>query len=208
MHWLAQAAAAVFTATVLSSCSTAPTGTPVSKASGDGPEIVVLRPVDAEGKLVKDWNVRPVRGNAEMSCTKATASPYAVDPGVVTGCAPNPDNAFACWIVEKRPGTVCLAAPFNPKNRLVVQFPSAPHGAPTAPPASPIPVALELDDGTLCAPVEDSRYRCGTSTDVERDSDEGWKVLAGKRQVAKEYYLGIAEDRVNLALEAGAISSW
>jgi hypothetical protein len=200
MHWLAKAAIAVTAATVLSSCSTASVGTPTNNASEDGPEIVVLRPVDGEGKLTSEWNVRPVRGNAEMSCVGAKASPYAVDAGVVTDCAPNPDNTLACWIAKEVPGTVCVTAPFHPKNRFVVQFPTAAHGAPAAPPKSPVPVALELDNGMLCSPIDPTRYRCGTSGEAVAAKEGLWTLEDPKRQVVRTYFFGIAEDEANLAL--------
>ncbi len=200
MHWLAKAAIAVTTTTVLSSCSTASVESLTVDSSPDGPEIVVLRPVDGEGKLTSEWNVRPVRGNAEMSCVGAKSSPYSVDAGVVTDCAPNPDNTLACWIAEDVPGTVCVIAPFHPKNRFVVQFPTAAHSAPTAPPKSPVPVALELDNGTLCTPLNTHRYRCGTSGEAVATDDGVWKLDDSKRQVVRTYFFGIAEDEANLAL--------
>ena len=198
MHWLAKAAIAVIAATGLSSCTTAPVSTPVDNASSDGPETVVLRPVDGSGKLAAEWNIRPVRGNAEMSCAAAEASPYAVDAGVVTGCAPNTDDTLACWISEDVPGTVCVTTPFHPKNRYVLQFPTAAHGAPTAPPQTPVPVALELDNGTLCTPIDKQRYHCGTSGEVAA-SDGGWDIDDPKRQVVRTYFFGIAEAEASLA---------
>jgi hypothetical protein len=152
--------------------------------------VVVLRPVDSAGKLAPGWKVRPIRGNVAMSCSTAKPSPYAVDAGVGTGCSPNPDNTLACWLVTPMPGTLCLIEPFDPKSRLVVQFPNALPGPALMAPTSPMPIAIDLDNGIRCSPLTPERYRCTNGLEATRD-DGRWAALPGGLRVATTYYLGV-----------------
>jgi hypothetical protein len=188
MHGLAKAGAAFVVASALASCAHVSPGQPA--AQGDGTDVVVLRPVDSSGKLAPGWHVRPIRGNLEMNCSTAQPSPYSVDAGVGTGCSPNPDHTLACWLVTTTPGTLCLTEPFDPKNRLVVQFPTALHGSALTAPTTPVPIAIDLDNGIRCAPTAPDRYLCSNGLVAARN-DGHWEPLPGNLRVATTYYLGV-----------------
>ncbi|WP_018161035.1 hypothetical protein [Smaragdicoccus niigatensis] len=190
MHGPAKAGAAFLVASALASCAHVSPGQPNAVAHGDGTAVVVLRPVDSSGKLAHGWQVRPIRGNLAMSCSTAQPSPYAVDAGVGTGCSPNSDHTLACWLVTPMPGTLCLTEPFDPKKRFVVQFPNALHGPALMAPSTPVPIALELDNGIRCSPVTPDRYRCANGLEATRD-DGRWATLPGNLHVATTYYLGV-----------------
>ncbi|MGH3676972.1 MAG: vWA domain-containing protein [Mycobacterium sp.] len=195
---------------------------PTSSAAGTGagssaePEIVVLKPVDAEGDPHEGWTTDDSRRNDTIECSYGTPSPYDVTDGV-RFCGATADSGDACWPTSGA-YILCLQDPFSNVLHLVgaegLSTPREPLED------EPIPFGLVLDDGTTCRariggswPVPDERpdlvgwYGCdgarwnaiwGGESAFEKGPD-GWTVIVGpsdghltEHKVVKAMYVGVA----------------
>jgi hypothetical protein len=174
-----------------------------------GPEVIVLRPVDAQGNVQSGWQQDSQdRGGSPIDCSYGSPSRYDVG-GAVRSCGATADSGDACWPAADSDHVLCVRDPFTakvdllPAAGLTTPRKSAEHGY--------TPFALVLDDGRRCrariggawdSPVEHpdwvGYYGCGSSaTDftavwaprdetglgdgITRDHD-GWSVTVGAAQ--------------------------
>ncbi|WP_232423275.1 hypothetical protein [Mycobacterium sp. 155] len=114
----------------------------------NGPEVIVLRPVDAQGNVQTGWRLNVEdRGNDPIDCSLGLPSRYDVG-GSVRSCGGTADSGDACWPAADNDHVLCVRDPFT---NVVDLIPAS--GLSTArKPArhSYIPFALVLDDGTRC----------------------------------------------------------
>lgn len=190
-------------------CRCAPKAAPVS---GAGTETVVLKPVDVHGNVTAGWLKDTTRSRSEVDCTHGGASPYAVTGGV-WACPPTSAAADACWPTAAGNYVLCLVDPFS---RTLSMYSAPGTASPEPSTGAPIPMALELDDGTRCratwggswgkrgGPVyacegEQGIWRApGRPDGIERRTD-GWVVDVGSdsgptdtpHRVKTAYFVGM-----------------
>ncbi|MCW2522555.1 MAG: hypothetical protein JWO63_890 [Frankiales bacterium] len=110
---------------------------------------VILRPVDAAGRLASGYTLSDQPGTPVDCGQSSTASPSlaAVDDDILF-CAPTALSATACWKASTPSSVLCLSDPFS---TVVRQLPlTSPVPAVTAP-VKPQPLGLLLDDGRRCS---------------------------------------------------------
>jgi hypothetical protein len=131
--------------------STATTGPAKSSTSsttaGGRSQVVVVRPVTANGKLAANFSVGAPAGNSVDCTTSVQASPAAVDDNILF-CAPDSAYAIACWTASYQTGSLlCLQFPWSTTLTAVTVATPPPHAQA---PATPRPLGLTLDDGDHC----------------------------------------------------------
>lgn len=184
----------------------------------DNPEIIVLRPVDAQGTIQNGWTASDA-GDSPIDCSFGSASPYDVS-GTARWCGASADMGDACWKADDA-HVLCLHDPFSDK---LSRHPATGLGKPREAPTSEVrPIALLLDDGNQCrariggawaSPAEHpdwvGHYSCtngaiwapavkdGKNDAIKKDF-WGWSVMAGpydghisSHKVTKAYFVGIA----------------
>lgn len=106
-------------------------------------EVITAVAVGAKGQPVNGFQVANRQGSPNLSACPGP-SPAAVDKDIYS-CEPDQAAAQVCW---PAPGSVlCIADPWSKALR---RFPS-PGALPAVDaPATPMPFALQLDDGTRC----------------------------------------------------------
>lgn len=171
-----------------------------------GPEVIVLRPVDAQGNVQDGWQERtPSRGSSPIDCSYGEPSPYDVGSSI-RFCGSTADSADACWSAADTDHVLCVRDPFTKVVDLLaadgLSSPRKPaeHGYQ--------PFGLVLDNGRQCrariggawsSPVEHpdwvGYFGCGssprdftavwappdssgTSGGITRN-DDGWSVMVG-----------------------------
>ncbi|WP_199178205.1 hypothetical protein [Mycobacterium hubeiense] len=180
------------------------------------PDVIVLKPVDAEGNIQSGWVLDRSRSGERIDCSFGSPSPYDKTAGV-RSCGGNADSGDACWPANDGAHVLCLVDPFSNVLYLVgAQDLSMPRKSSTE---DPTPFALVLDDGTQCRariggawPTQKERpdwvgyYGCGDDGAVWgpqgggiKKGFGGWTVEIGTEdgpltthKVAKVYYVGVA----------------
>ncbi len=118
--------------------------------SGAEPEIVVLKPVDAQGNVQPGWSKDDSRRDSPIDCAMAgiaSASPYDVTSGV-RWCGATADSGDACWPTAGGAYVLCLQDAFSKSLKLIAATGATAPLEPRS--ADPRPMALVLDDGTRC----------------------------------------------------------
>jgi hypothetical protein len=111
------------------------------------PDIVILKPVDAQGNIVAGWIESVSRSTDHIDCSFGSPSRYDKTAGV-RSCGSTADSADACWPATDRNHVLCLTDPFSNVVYLIgANGLTTPRKALTG---DPIPFALLLDDGTQC----------------------------------------------------------
>lgn len=127
-----------------------PDGVPDWARQPGGPEVEILRPVDAAGALQPGWDVEQVP--ARISCQESSGDPYpsyaAVEAGTVECSGTTADSAKNCWPDATGRNALCLRDPFG---RTLVEIPS-PHVLTGQQPSSePRVIGVELANGEQCS---------------------------------------------------------
>jgi Ca-activated chloride channel family protein len=127
-------------------CRCAPKGGS-SPPSAAGPEIVVLKPVDANGNTQAGWTKDSSDRDSLIDCSFGGASPFDMTEGV-RFCGGTADSGDACWPTANNAYVLCLWDPFD----TVLHLRSAAGlSTPRSPQIhEPWPIGLLLDDGTQC----------------------------------------------------------
>jgi hypothetical protein len=112
----------------------------------DGPEIVVLKPVDSQGNVQAGWTVSHSRGSQPIDCSFGTPSPFDKTDGV-RWCGATADDGAACWPADSSHVLCVFDAFSNVVDLVVAQGLSTPRKPDTT---GAHPFALILDDGTQC----------------------------------------------------------
>lgn len=106
-------------------------------------EVITAVAVGARGQPVNGYRVANRQGSPNLTAC-AAPSPAAVGKNIYS-CEPDQAAAEVCW---PAPGSVlCVADPWS---KMLRRFPSPGALAAVDPPATPMPFALQLDDGTRC----------------------------------------------------------
>lgn len=121
-------------------------------------EIVTLRPVTAAGEPAAGWSVTP-GGSTPVAC--GYPSPAATGNGIHY-CSPTSSSADVCW---PRPGGATVLCLIEPWQQTLYENPAQDAAVAVTAVAEPIPLALELADGTRC------RLRNGGSWSARTDDD-------------------------------------
>ena len=113
------------------------------------PEIVVLRPVDAQGNVQAGWTKDDSRRDSPIDCAfgSASPSPYDVTSGV-RWCGGTADSGDACWPTAGGAYVLCLRDPFSKSLALIAATGATVPLEPRE--GDPRPIGLVLDDGTQC----------------------------------------------------------
>ncbi|GAA2405846.1 hypothetical protein GCM10009856_13280 [Mycolicibacterium llatzerense] len=186
--------------------------------TGDnGPNITVLKPVDAQGNPQPGWEVDETRRGDSIDCSFGGASRYDVSTSV-RFCGATADSGDACWPADQT-HVLCVVDAFS---KVLHRVGAVGLGIPRKPlEGDPRPFALVLDDGTKCQarnggawsrqkeqPEWYGYFSCDgvqnnaawgpDGKDIDKDSD-GWHVFVGpydghltKHKVAEAYYVGVA----------------
>lgn len=131
---IAAAALAALIGLAATGCHT-PTG-------GPGTEVVHVVPVDRDGQPVDGYRVT-AEGGLVDDCTNPSPSAVADD---IYLCFPYAAGAYQCWPSPPE-SMLCLYDPTERQLRRVTYTGELPEVYPIA---TPEPLALRLDDGTLC----------------------------------------------------------
>ena len=190
-------------------------------AAGASPELVVLKPVDAQGNTKAGWQKDLTERYFPIDCSSGSPSPYDVGSGVLL-CGGVASMGDACWPTAQGTYVLCLRDPFRPVLNLLAA--TQPVTAPHAQSDERYPIGIELDDGTQCRAVTGAifggpssphglpTYWCrgssgfigvwGTSPSDWHGINRGpggWSVQMGSadgplvsRGVKKIYYVGLA----------------
>jgi hypothetical protein len=181
----------------------------------NGPDVVVLEPVDAQGNVQSGWVQDSSRSGERIDCSFGSPSRYD-KTAAVRDCGATADAGDACWPAADSVHVLCLVDPFSNVLYLIgAQGLSTPRTSRTEDPA---PFALLIDDGTQCrarnggawsSPKEHpdwvGYYGChDTAVWGPRDQGikkgfGGWTVKVGPEdghltthKVTKVFYVGVA----------------
>lgn len=111
------------------------------------PDIIVLKPVDAQGSIQTGWVQDSSRSSERIDCSFGSPSRYDKTAGV-RSCGGTADSGDACWPAADGAHVLCLVDPFSKVLYLVgAQGLDTPRTSLTE---DPTPFALVLDDGTRC----------------------------------------------------------
>jgi len=111
------------------------------------PDVVVLKPVDSQGKIQPGWVEDRSRADDRIDCSFGSPSPYDRS-SQVRDCGATADSADACWPAADGQHVLCLTDPFsNVLNLIGAQGLTKPRKSLSN---GPTPFALLLDDGTQC----------------------------------------------------------
>ena len=112
-------------------------------AQPEATNVINVAPVNAKGQPINGYHVMNRQASADLSgCSDP--SPAAVRADIYT-CDPPEAAAEVCWPAHA--SVLCLD---NPWTKSLRRFPSPGALPPVTPPASPMPFAMQLDDGTRC----------------------------------------------------------
>lgn len=107
----------------------------------------VLRPVTAGGRPAAGFTVTNLLGaDRAADCSFPLASPVAVTKNVEL-CAPDADDAVACWKAAVRGTTLCF---MDARRKHLIRFRLRGRFAPTARAKHPVPLDLRLGNGEYC----------------------------------------------------------
>lgn len=113
-----------------------------------GPDVIVLRPVDAQGNVQTGWrrNVED-RGDDPIDCSLGLPSRYDVGASA-RSCGGTADSGDACWPAADNDHVLCVRDPFTNVVDLIPAIGLSTARKPAM--HSYTPFALVLDDGTRC----------------------------------------------------------
>lgn len=124
---------------------------PGSGSPGSGPDVIVLKPVDAQGNVQAGWTKDDSRRDEPIDCALAgiaSPSPYDVDQDGVRWCGITADSGDACWPTADGAYVLCLMDPMDKTLQLIA---ATGLSVPPEPLNEAIrPFGLLLDDGTQC----------------------------------------------------------
>jgi len=107
---------------------------------------VTLRPVTAAGTVAPGYSLRA--GTVRIDCSSGQPSPVATS-GAVLYCQPSAAAAIACWQAADRTHAYCLT---DARATTVTEYPlRGRFGSPRPAETEPVPMAMDLADGTRCA---------------------------------------------------------
>ena len=113
----------------------------------NGPDVVVLEPVDGHGDLQTGWRQDDNRSGDDIDCSFGSPSLYDKTDGV-RNCGATADAADACWPAADTAHVLCLVDPFARVVTLIgAQGLDSSRKSLTE---DPTPFGLVLDDGTQC----------------------------------------------------------
>ncbi|MFZ0831644.1 MAG: hypothetical protein WAM92_00900 [Mycobacterium sp.] len=111
------------------------------------PDVVVLKPVDAQGNIQYGWVEDNSRSGERIDCSFGSPSPYD-QSSIVRDCGSTADAGYACWPAADDGHVVCLVDAFsNVLSVIGAEGLNTPRKPLTE---DPSPFALVLDDGTKC----------------------------------------------------------
>lgn len=140
--------------------STDPTPTPEATTSAEPTtEVVEITPWGEDGELASDWAVddSALAGGRTVDAEHCAPSEHGTGANTLS-CGTTADATSACWLTESPTQMACLdeSAPDEKTVRLIALAGSAP--ATTSPVEDPIPLWLELDDGSMFAAVNGGAF--------------------------------------------------
>ncbi|GAA1230658.1 hypothetical protein GCM10009657_02700 [Oryzihumus leptocrescens] len=118
-------------------------GSPPGK-TGAATDVVVLDPFRRDGTLLPGWTVHNGPQSPPADCRFDTGSPAARSGGT-HACGSTAAGAVACWAPRADGHLVCAADAWD---RRLFRIPAANLRPVTHAPARPVPLGLELVDGT------------------------------------------------------------
>lgn len=138
------AAAVLAVALALAGCSGSVPGSGVLAATS----IVSVSPLDADGRISADWNVKqdPPSDDSAPWLDCWGPSDWALGPNVQS-CGATADDAGVCWAPPGQDHLYCGLSPWTPEVR---DLRSAQVLTAVPPPANPSPWGVELADGNRC----------------------------------------------------------
>src|SRR5690349_17785639 len=135
------------------------------------PDIVVLKPVDAQGNIQSGWVEDNSRSSDRIDCSFGSPSRYD-KTNFVRSCGATADSADACWPAADGSNVLCVLDPFA---KVVSRIGATGLTTPRKPlTGDAVPFALVLDDGTQC------RVRIGGAWDRPDDHPD-WVGYYGCR---------------------------
>ena len=116
----------------------------ISHAAPPGTDVLYVVAVDSHGHPGAGFKARPA-DDEDPTVSDCEASPAAVSANIYQ-CSPGAVGADACWAAKDN-SLLCLDDPWDRQlNRVLI----ADELRAVSPVADPLPLALQLDDGTRC----------------------------------------------------------
>lgn len=138
-----------------------PTAKPTEQAeqAAAATEVIELAPFTEDGELSEGWSLdeSALTGGGSVSAEFCDTSEHGAGENTVS-CGSTADATSACWLTERSTQIACLdeAAPEEQTLRLIPLSGPAPTG--TAAAEEPIPLWLELEDGSVFVSVNGGAF--------------------------------------------------
>lgn len=198
---------------LIAGCSSTTAGIGSLAGIADTQEII-LKPVNNRRAVTSGYTVNSEYLNGTTIECNGGAAQSAVSAGIAS-CSPKSANAHTCWASPTFGQALCLMDPFKPVVHLI-----AVDGyiGGEDPPRVPVPLGIELEDGTQCTLLNGgagpshksglaAAYSCSTQSTYVWDTISGpmdkskpeWTVQVGQPEgalqtmlVSKAYFVGTA----------------
>lgn len=149
-----------------------PAGVPDWARQSGGPEVEILRPVNAQGVVQDGWTAEP--GSSSLECVRPRGTVYpsyaAVEEGLVVCDGTTAAGADNCWPDASGRNALCIRDPFGDT---LVEIPS-PYVLTGQPPgAEPSVIGVELANGEKCTLIS------GGAGTLIRDAGESYASRFG-----------------------------
>ena len=133
--------------------------TPTAAPEAPSTEVIELAPFTDEGELAAGWSLdeSALTGGGSVSAEYCGPSEHGTGENTVS-CGSSADATSACWLTERSTQIACLdeALPEEQALRLIPL--SGPAPAETAAAEDPMPLWLELEDGSVFASVNGGAF--------------------------------------------------